>query len=616
MIFGSNKKEKKSTGQDSFDGQEVINWSSTEGYDAVRQVNNRLRWPSVWGNSKDDKVKKVEEIKKVEKVKEVKKVEKNEHEKVEKIEKTKIVSKEKAKFGFGLFLKSLFKNSKSEQEKSKQEKFKASQIQIKLQQEKLKQEKIAKEKLEKEKTAKEKLEQEKIKQEQIERERVEQEKQRQLKIKAEAEAEAKNKAEAEARAKAKTEAQAKAKAEEAAKKAKLQILKINKQRNQQIKEAEQEHQEQEDDKKNDVFKSKESHHQQKNKDLAKIKKPSFFERWKNYLAARKIKQLNKIERRKIKRFAGNLKSVEESISHDEYLAKEDLRLKAGSRKAGQIVAISEKPVIAKKVDNHKTENNLGKEIISEKKDEIKNEPSKAVSSNKQRVFTDLRKNFEQKSWNKPSLTETNLASGRTTLYFNWSRFWLALIQWLVVTLFFIAISGSMLYLWQQKQRRQSLEVSQRFGRIDQLISLTENEAGNVLDFRGRLIVVNDLLSKHVYWSNFFSFLEKNTLPNVFYQDFSGDTSGEYLLKARTDSFDSMAKQIKVFRRAAEVIEVSSEGGEMIKVEEKNKQEDKAKIEDQTVIESDDQAKKETKTKVINQLTFSIKIKVKPEVFLR
>jgi hypothetical protein len=174
----------------------------------------------------------------------------------------------------------------------------------------------------------------------------------------------------------------------------------------------------------------------------------------------------------------------------------------------------------------------------------------------------------------------------------------------------------MLYLWQQKQRRQSLEVSQRFGRIDQLISLTENEAGNVLDFRGRLIVVNDLLSKHVYWSNFFSFLEKNTLPNVFYQDFSGDTSGEYLLKARTDSFDSMAKQIKVFRRAAEVIEVSSEGGEMIKVEEKNKQEDKAKTEDQAVIESDDQTKKETKTKVINQLTFSIKIKVKPEVFLR
>lgn len=570
MIFGSDKKEKKSTGQDNFDGQEIINWSSTEGYDAVRQVNNRLRWPSVWGKSKDDKV---------EKIKEVKKVEEKKVEKVEKNEKTKITFKKKKEFGLGLFLKSLFKNSKPEQNKVQQEKIKSNQI--KLQQEKLKQEKIAKEKLEKEK---------------IEKEKIEQEKQRQLKIKAETEA--------------------KAKAEEAAKKAKLQILKINKQRNQQIKEAEQEHQEQKDDEKSAVFKAKESHHQQKNKDIIKDKKPSFFERWKNYLAARKIKQLNKIERKKIKRFADNLKSVEESISQDEYLAKEDLRLKAAAKKIGQIVAINEKPVILKKIDNHKVENDPGKEIVSEKKNETKIEPNKSVNSNKQRVFTDLRKNFEQKSWNKPSLTETNLASGRTTLYFNWSRFWLSLIQWLVVTLFFIAISGSMLYLWQQKQRRQSLEVSQRFGRIDQLISLTENEAGNVLDFRGRLIVVNDLLNKHVYWSNFFSFLEKNTLPNVFYQDFSGDTSGEYLLKARTDSFDSMAKQLKVFRRAAEVIEVSSEGGEMIKVEEKNKQENNNKEEDQLNINVDDQDKKEAKTKVINQLTFSIKLKVKPEVFLR
>lgn len=570
MIFGSDKKEKKSTGQDNFDGQEIINWSSTEGYDAVRQVNNRLRWPSVWGKSKDDKV---------EKIKEVKKVEEKKVEKVEKNEKTKITFKKKKEFGLGLFLKSLFKNSKPEQNKVQQEKIKSNQI--KLQQEKLKQEKIAKEKLEKEK---------------IEKEKIEQEKQRQLKIKAETEA--------------------KAKAEEAAKKAKLQILKINKQRNQQIKEAEQEHQEQKDDEKSAVFKAKESHHQQKNKDIIKDKKPSFFERWKNYLAARKIKQLNKIERKKIKRFADNLKSVEESISQDEYLAKEDLRLKAAAKKIGQIVAINEKPVILKKIDNHKVENDPGKEIVSEKKNETKIEPNKSVNSNKQRVFTDLRKNFEQKSWNKPSLTETNLASGRTTLYFNWSRFWLSLIQWLVVTLFFIAISGSMLYLWQQKQRRQSLEVSQRFGRIDQLISLTENEAGNVLDFRGRLIVVNDLLNKHVYWSNFFSFLEKNTLPNVFYQDFSGDTSGEYLLKARTDSFDSMAKQLKVFRRAAEVIEVSSEGGEMIKVEEKNKQENNNKEEDQLNINGDDQDKKEAKTKVINQLTFSIKLKVKPEVFLR
>lgn len=604
MIFGSNKKEKKPTSHDNFDGQEVINWSSTEGYDAVRQVNNRLRWPSVWGGSKDEKVKKVEEVKKVEKVKEVKEVKK-------------IKKVEKPKFDLGLFLKTLFKSSKPEQNKIQLEKNKQEQIrqdkvrqekiaqekaeQEKKQQEKIKQEQLEKERLAREIVEKERLEKEiiakeKVLQEKTAKERAEQEKKRQLKIKAEA------------------EAIAKAKAEEAAKKAKLQVLKTNKERNQQIKEAGQESREQEEDRKSDIFKAKESHHQQKNKELTKDKKPSLLDRWKNYFAAKKIKQLNKIDRKKIKRFADSLKSVEESISQDEYLAKEDLRLKAAARKINQIATLNVKSVLAKKADGYKTESSADKKIEIDKKNEVKVE--KINSSDKQRVFTDLRKNFEQKSWNKPSLTETNLASGRTTLYFNWSKFWLALIQWLVVTLFFIAISGSMLYLWQQKQRRQSLEVSQRFGRIDQLISLTENEVGDVLDFRGRLIVVNDLLKNHIYWSDFFSFLEKNTLPNVFYQDFSGDTSGEYLLKARTDSFDSMAKQLKVFRRAPEVIEVSSEGGEMIKVEEKSKAEDGIKTDDQLIANDEDGNKKDTKTKLTNQLTFSIKIKIKPEVFLR
>ncbi len=584
MLFGSNKKEKKITKPEGFDGQETINWSSTEGYDAVRQVNNHLRWPSVWGG-KTDKTEKVKEIK----IKEIKEteVEKSSKTKIEqglKDNKDKIIRKEKGKSTFGLFLKSIFNSNKVEKDKHSQSELEKNK-QVKAQQEKLRQEKIAREKAEKEKLEKERLEKEKLEKEKLEKERLEQEKKKQAKIKAEA--------------------------EEMKKKAKEQILKANKERNQKIKEVEQENREKEEDRKKDAFKLKENHHQQKNKELAKDKKPNLFELWKKYFEAKKIKQLNKLERKKIKRFADSLKSVEELISREEYSAKEEFRLKMAARKINQIAmasgVVSSGPAVIKKIGDKANNKNESKKVETDSKAE----PEKPSNPGKQRVFTDLRKNFEQKSWNKPSLTETNLASGRTTLYFNWSKFWLALVQWLVVTLFFIAISGSMLYLWQQKQRRQSLEVSQRFGRIDQLISLTENEVGDILDFRGRLIVVNDLLNKHIYWSNFFSFLERNTLPNVFYQEFSGDTSGEYLLKARTDSFDSMAKQLKIFRRSSEVIEVSSEGGEMIKVEEKTKQQD-----GQQVIENEDK-ELESKGKVVkNQLNFSIKIKIKPEVFLR
>ena len=157
------------------------------------------------------------------------------------------------------------------------------------------------------------------------------------------------------------------------------------------------------------------------------------------------------------------------------------------------------------------------------------------------------------------------------------------------------------YLWRQNQNKQTTDSAQRLAKANQLVILAENEVGDVLDFRLRLMLVSELLNDHIYWSNFFSFLEKNTLPNVFYQDFSGDTGGEYILKARTDNFDSMAKQLKVFRRSADVLEVDSEGGEMVKDE-------------PTVDESGTSS--EATTTPTTQLNFFLKLKIKPELFFR
>jgi hypothetical protein len=219
-------------------------------------------------------------------------------------------------------------------------------------------------------------------------------------------------------------------------------------------------------------------------------------------------------------------------------------------------------------------------------------------NNNQPKPNNLKPSFEQKSWDRPTITETNLISNQSTLYFNWNKFFLVLTQWLVVTLFFLSLCAALLYLWQQRQAKQIADVTQRFNKINQLISLTENEVSGVLDFRLRLIVVNKLLSQHVYWNNFFNFLEKNTLPNVFYQDFSGDTKGDYILQVRTDSYDSMAKQIKIFRRSPDVIEVSSEGGERIKNE----------------VVTD--ASSTEQIEPVVQLKSPIRLKINPDLFFR
>lgn len=298
------------------------------------------------------------------------------------------------------------------------------------------------------------------------------------------------------------------------------------------------------------------------------------------------RKVNKARSRQIKQKSGGLSLGAAQVNSSSFQAKEERRrqLFEARRAAQPAPKAAEKPVSQPAP-------------VAPARHQVAT-PAVSHESSQQQRFQDLKQRFEQKAWNRPSLTETNLVDSRATLYFNWNKFWLILTQWLVVTLFFLSLCGALLYLWQQRQSKQAADVTQRFAKINQLINLTENEVSGVLDFRLRLIMVNEMLSKHIYWNNFFSFLEKNTLPNVFYQDFSGDTKGDYILRAKTDSFDSMAKQIKVFRLSPDVLEVSSEGGEMVK----NETPANASSTDEITPGS--------------QLNFSIRLKIKPELFSR
>jgi hypothetical protein len=74
-----------------------------------------------------------------------------------------------------------------------------------------------------------------------------------------------------------------------------------------------------------------------------------------------------------------------------------------------------------------------------------------------------------------------------------------------------------------------------------------------------------LLNNHLYWSNFFSWLEKNTLSSVKYGGFSGDLSGLYTLGASAQSFADVSWQVKNFlndplTRQVEVMSASATKG--------------------------------------------------------
>lgn len=117
-------------------------------------------------------------------------------------------------------------------------------------------------------------------------------------------------------------------------------------------------------------------------------------------------------------------------------------------------------------------------------------------------------------------------------------------------------------------------ISQEQARFDQQIALSERnilELSRVLaDYRSaqksddlwqdRLLAIDQLLKNHIYWSPFFTALEKYTLDGVQFGALQADTSGALILPATASDYDTAVRQIVAMRQATDFaakVEVSA-----------------------------------------------------------
>jgi hypothetical protein len=87
-------------------------------------------------------------------------------------------------------------------------------------------------------------------------------------------------------------------------------------------------------------------------------------------------------------------------------------------------------------------------------------------------------------------------------------------------------------------------------------------------------------------------LEKNTLNSVNYQGFSGDVSGEYSLSATARTFSDISWQVKTFKDNKYVISAEVDAG------------------------SSGRSDKEGEVSGESSVSFSINLKIKPEIFYK
>lgn len=77
---------------------------------------------------------------------------------------------------------------------------------------------------------------------------------------------------------------------------------------------------------------------------------------------------------------------------------------------------------------------------------------------------------------------------------------------------------------------------------------------DVSETNDTLAALNDLLTNHIYWSNWFTFLEVHTLPNVYFTDLTGSNTGAISLEGVAEDYTAVTHQVNAFRAAGDEVQ--------------------------------------------------------------
>lgn len=171
---------------------------------------------------------------------------------------------------------------------------------------------------------------------------------------------------------------------------------------------------------------------------------------------------------------------------------------------------------------------------------------------------DAKKNLLQN----PKILEVNLIRDEVKISFDWNKNIAMLLMVVFVAGIFVAEIVFGLSWWEKQEILKAQALDSEIAKVNREISNIKGKADEALAFKDKSVELTKLLDNHIYFSNFFNWLEKNTLSTVKFDGFSGDTSGKYTLSARALSYAEVSWQVKAFLESplvknVEVLSVNS-----------------------------------------------------------
>lgn len=119
---------------------------------------------------------------------------------------------------------------------------------------------------------------------------------------------------------------------------------------------------------------------------------------------------------------------------------------------------------------------------------------------------------------------------------------------LVASGFYLGISW-----YQYKIIRQIETLEVKIADLNEQISQAEKEKAAALELQEHLVLIRQLLDNHVYWTKFFGLLEKYTVKDVYYTNFSMAGREQLVISAVGKNYQSVAKQLVAFQQASDFV---------------------------------------------------------------
>ncbi|MBI5733331.1 MAG: hypothetical protein HY973_00075 [Candidatus Kerfeldbacteria bacterium] len=126
--------------------------------------------------------------------------------------------------------------------------------------------------------------------------------------------------------------------------------------------------------------------------------------------------------------------------------------------------------------------------------------------------------------------------------------------WLVALVLVGVGYGGLVFYRQQKTsnyQNQQADLVQ----LQQTLENLRGQSEDVLAISVKLQTVARLLADKITWQPVFNFLEKNTVPTLYYTSLAADTSGKITLNGQGPNYTEVMRQMRAFEQAPEVSQV-------------------------------------------------------------